>query len=550
MRYLKRLLFSTPSVTGLLIALLLLNSCSKKVSVDLWVKNARIQTVDSLLQEFSCMAIHDGKIIALGGPELEEKYEPDSILDAGGAFIYPGFIDAHAHFYGLGLSTQRVDLVGTRSWEEVLERCKKFVEIHHPKTLTGRGWDQNDWLVKRYPDNAELTRLFPDIPVLLKRVDGHAAIANALALNLSELTPESVIDGGAVISANGKLTGLLIDNAVDAIQSKLPQPTASERTTALLQAQSLCFAVGLTGVCDAGLETEIIEQIDSLQQAGKLHIRIDAMVSISDENLDHWLARAPIQTDQLRVASFKMYADGALGSRGACMLEPYLDQPGYRGFLLTPPVKIEEYIQRVAKSTYQLNTHCIGDSANRFLLHSYGKVMGAKNDRRWRIEHAQVVHPDDFDLFGDFGIVPSVQPTHATSDMYWAGDRIGADRLRSAYALKRLLEQQGWLPLGTDFPVESINPLYTYYAAVARKDAEGFPQNGFQLEHALSREQALRGITIWAAKASFDEHRKGSLETGKLADFVMMKENLMTENMEVLRNAKVIQVYIGGKRVH
>lgn len=502
------------------------------------------------MQEFSCMAIHEGKIVALGGNELEEKYTSDSVIDAGGAFIYPGFIDAHAHFYGLGLTTQRVDLTGTQSWEEVLERCKTFVAAHHPQTLTGRGWDQNDWAVKTYPDNAALNRLFPDIPVLLKRVDGHAAIANEQALKLSGLTPESRIEGGAILTVKDKLTGVLIDNAVDEVQSKLPQPSVSERTAALLQAQALCFAVGLTGLCDAGLETDIIEHLDSLQQAGLLRMRIDAMVSISDAELDYWLARKPIQTDNLRVASFKMYADGALGSRGACMLEPYLDQPGYRGFLLTPPVKIEEYIKRVAASNYQLNTHCIGDSANHYVLHAYGKALGLKSNRRWRIEHAQVIHPNDFNLFESYGIIPSVQPTHATSDMYWAGDRIGKERLEGAYAYKLLMDQHGWIPLGTDFPVEDINPLYTFYAAVARKDAKGFPAGGFQTEQALSRAQALRGITIWAAKASFDEHRKGSLEPGKLADFVMLKENLLSDTLETIRNAQVKQVYVGGKRVH
>jgi hypothetical protein len=530
--------------------LLLLSSCSTKPSIDLLVKNGHIQTVDSLMQEFSCMAIRDGKIVALGGNELKEKYRSDSVFDVGGAFIYPGFIDAHAHFYGLGLTTQRVDLVGTRSWEEVLERCKIFVETHHPQTLTGRGWDQNDWEVKTYPDNAALNRLFPDIPVLLKRVDGHAAIANEQALQLSGITPQSVIDGGEILTVNGKLTGVLIDNAVDEVQSKLPQPSVSERTTALLQAQALCFATGLTSVCDAGLESEIIEQIDSLQQAGILQMRIDAMVSISDKNLDTWLARAPIQTDHLRVASFKMYADGALGSRGACLLEPYLDQPGHQGFLLTPPAIIHEYIKRVAASDYQLNTHCIGDSANRFLLHAYGKALGLKSNRRWRIEHAQVLNPGDFPLFNAYGIIPSVQPTHATSDMYWAGDRIGKERLKGAYAYKLLMDQHGWIPLGTDFPVEEVNPLYTFYSAIARKDATGFPENGFQPQHALSREQALSGITIWAAKASFEENKKGSLEAGKLADFVVMKENLLSENLEVIRNAKIEGVYLGGKRVY
>jgi predicted amidohydrolase YtcJ len=272
------------------------------------------------------------------------------------------------------------------------------------------------------------------------------------------------------------------------------------------------------------------------------------MISANDKQVDEWLNRAPIKTDVLNVSSFKMYADGALGSRGACLLKPYQDQHDHHGLILTPLVKMEEYVKRIFNSPYQLNTHCIGDSANRYVMELYGKYLGQNNARRWRIEHAQVVNQKDFYLFGKYNIVPSVQPTHATSDMYWAQSRLGKVRIKGAYALKTLLNQNFWLPLGTDFPVEPPQPFYTYYAAVERKDANQFPEGGFQMQDALTREEALKGVTIWAAKAAFEEHIKGSLQKGKLADFIVMDLDLLHANMRTIRDAKPHAVYVGGKK--
>lgn len=530
------------------IAASLLVSCSEWQHADLLIKNAQIQSVDSLMHTYTHMVVQDGRIAALGGAELEQVFQTDSVWDANGAFIYPGLHDAHAHFYGLGFTMLRLDLTGTKSWEDVILRCRNYVSQHHPTVLTARGWDQNDWENKNYPNHELLNRYFPDIPVLLKRVDGHAAIANNKALELANLHPGTHIEGGACLVRNNQLTGVLIDNAVDLVQDKLPKPGRAEQVTALLKAQENCLSNGLTSVCDAGLETDVILLIDSLQQAGLLNMRFDLMVSISDSNLDSWLKRGPILNEKLRVASFKMYADGALGSRGACLLQPYTDQPGHSGFLLTPPEKIKQYIKRVASSNWQLNTHCIGDSATRFLLHQIGNALGSGHTRRWRIEHAQVINPHDFHLFRHYGIVPSVQPTHATSDMYWAVERLGHERIKGAYALHTLLQQLGWLPLGTDFPVESVNPFYTFYAATERKDANGYPEKGFQPADALSRVETLRGMTIWAARASFEEQNRGSLETGKVADFVVMNEDLLHSDPQQIRSAKVMRVYIDGKR--
>lgn len=513
------------------------------------VTGGTIYTVDSAMNTANVMVIDDGKILEVGSSELLANYQADTIINAIGKFIYPGLIDAHSHFYGLGTQEQKVDLTGTNSWQEVLERCKSFVAISQLTLLTGRGWDQNDWPVKEYPDNSLLNELFPTIPVLLKRVDGHAAIANNKALQLAGIDINTQVAGGELLKKNKVLSGVLIDNAVDLVEDKLPKPDKESIIRSLLLAQQACFQYGLTGVCDAGLPSEIIYIIDSLQQAGLLHMRIYAMISANDKQVDEWLARKPIINERLNASSFKMYADGALGSRGACLTHPYSDQPSHHGLILTSHQKMEEYVKRISQSPYQLNTHCIGDSANRFILQLYGKYLNGYKDRRWRIEHAQVVNRNDFDLFGQFGIIPSVQPTHATSDMYWAKDRLGEERLKGAYALKTLMKQNGWIPLGTDFPVESPNPFYTFYAAVARMDAKQFPAGGFQIENALSREEALRGMTIWAAKAAFEEQIKGSLEKGKLADFILVDKDLMKDNLEDIRMLMPAAVFLNGKRV-
>jgi len=529
--------------------LLILIACGKNNKVDLIVKGAKIYTIDSLMSTASVMVINQGKIVEVGTEELLKKYQSDSVLKADGKFIYPGLIDAHSHFYGLGAYMQTVDLTNTKSWDEVIERCRDFVRKNNPSFLTGRGWDQNDWSVNKFPTNDKLNQLFPNIPVLLKRVDGHAAIANNKALELAKLNSNTKIDGGELIKNANKLTGVLIDNAVDLVQEKLPKPNKASIARSLILAQEVCIELGLTSVCDAGLDTEVIEVIDSLQKSKQLFIRVYAMISANDKQVDEWLNRAPIKTDVLNVSSFKMYADGALGSRGACLIQPYQDQHKHHGLILTPFVKMEEYVKRIINSPYQLNTHCIGDSANRYVMYLYGKYLGENNNRRWRIEHAQVVHQNDFKLFGKYNIVPSVQPTHATSDMYWAGDRLGQERKKWAYALKTLLKQNGWLPLGTDFPVESPQPFYTYYAAVERKDAQQLPVGGFQMQDALTKEEALRGMTIWAAKSAFEEHMKGSLEVGKLADFIVMDMDLLQADMLKIRNAKPSAVYIAGMRL-
>lgn len=529
-----------------------LASCKFRQKVALIVHHAKIYTVDEKFSVAEAMAVNEGKIIAIGkNDDILKQYESDSMVDAGGKTILPGFNDAHAHFVGYAYSLKEVNLVDTKSWDEVLARCSEFEKKLPAGTwLTGRGWDQNDWEVKQFPDNTKLNELFPNRPVILERIDGHAAIANTKALELAGIKPGDKLTGGEIETKNGKLTGILVDNAEVLVYSKIPAAGKEENKDALLQAQQNCFAVGLTSVNDCGLDYKTLEFLESLQKDGVLKMRMNIMLSDAKENYDYAFKRGKIKTDYLNVSSFKVYADGALGSRGACLLQPYSDKPGWTGFLLSPPAHFDSVAALIAQHGWQMCTHAIGDSGNRTILNTYAKYLKGKNDLRWRIEHAQVINENDFHLFGDNNIVPSVQPTHATSDMYWAADRLGPVRVKGAYAFKQLLDENGWIPLGTDFPVEDISPFKTFFAAVVRQDAKGFPPEGFQIENALTREQAIRGMTIWAAKASFDEKRKGSLETGKLADFIILDTDLITCEPSAILNTKVIATYSSGKKVY
>ena len=522
-----------------------------QTKVYLVVYNAKIYTVDASFSVAEAMAVKDGKIVEVGRTQtITKKYSGINKVDAHDKFIYPGFIDAHAHFYRYGLGLQTANLVGTQSWDEVLRTLQAFSMDHPDGWLLGRGWDQNDWAVKEFPTKEKLDSLFPRRPVLLIRIDGHAAIASQAALDLAAVHPGQTLTGGTIETKNENLTGVLIDNAVDLVSSKIPSPTAEQIAKSLQQGQANCFAVGLTTVDDCGIDYTEAIFMDSLQKKGLLKMRVYAMLSDAKQNFDYLFSKGKIKTERLHVRSFKVYSDGALGSRGACLLQPYEDRRDWHGFLLSAQQHFDSVAGIIAKHNFQMCTHAIGDSGNRTILKIYGKHLKGKNDRRWRIEHAQVVNKNDFDLFGRYNVIPSVQPTHATSDMYWAEKRLGSQRVKDAYAFKQLLDQNKWIPLGTDFPVEDISPFKTFCAAVFRVDAKGFPSGGFQRENALTRREALRGMTIWAARANFEEKEKGSLEKGKLADFVIVDKDLMTSNATEVLYTKVIATYIGGERVY
>ncbi len=523
-------------------------SCTKKTAVDTLVINANIYTVNSNFDKAEAFAIKDGKIVEVGtSEEIQAKYTATYINDAQGKTIVPGFIDAHCHFFGLGMDQQKVDLVGTTSFDEVIQRIVDFQKEKNTAFIIGVGWDQNDWNIKEFPTKEKLDILFPNTPVAITRIDGHALLANQAAIDLAGVTVETAAKGGFILQENGKLTGIFIDGPMSLIEVKIPKPSKAEEIQALKIAEQICFDLGLTTVDDAGLSKETIELIDSLQQIGALKMRIYAMVSVSDKSIDYFTKKGIIKTDRLNVRSFKVYADGALGSRGAAMKKSYSDQHNHYGALVTPLSDLQSFAEKIAASDYQMNTHAIGDSANYVMLKTYKEVLKDKKDRRWRIEHAQIIDEPDFEYFDN--ILPSVQPTHATSDMYWAEDRVGAERIKGAYAFKELLNKYGKIALGTDFPVEKVSPLLTFYAAVARKDLNNYPENGFQIENALTREETLKGMTIWAAYSNFEENEKGSIEVGKFADFIILDQNIMEVEENEIPKIRVKETYIDGIKV-
>ncbi|PCH54071.1 MAG: amidohydrolase [Flavobacteriaceae bacterium] len=524
-------------------------SCTRKISVDSMVINANIYTVNDSFDIAHAFAIKDGKIIDVGTTlEIQSKYSSTFINDTNGKTVIPGFIDAHCHFFGLGLQLQKVDLTGTKSFDEVIQKIIAFQKEKNVTFITGRGWDQNNWEIKEFPTKDKLDKLFPNTPISITRIDGHALLANQAAINLAEVTINTPFLGGEILQKNGKLTGIFIDNPMALIKSKIPIPSKSAQIQALKDAENICINYGLTTVDDAGLSREAIELIDSLQKAGDLKIRIYAMVTNTPKDVAYYLNKGIVKTDRLNVRSIKVYGDGALGSRGAAMKKSYSDKHHHFGAILSTPDEYLTIAKQIAASDYQMNSHAIGDSANYLLAKTYKEVLKGKTDRRWRIEHAQIIDKEDFKYFDN--ILPSVQPTHATSDMYWAEDRIGAERMKGAYAYKNLLNKYGKIALGTDFPIEKVSPFLTFYAAVARKDLNNYPENGFQMENALTREETLKGMTIWAAYANFEENEKGSIEIGKLADFIILNKNIMEVAVEKIPYIQVEETYINGNRVY
>ncbi len=550
---------------------MLFSCASTKIKVDFIVTNAKVYTADGGFAILESFAVNKGKIVGVGTNEsIAISYDTDSILDVKGKTILPGIIDAHCHFLEYGLGLQNCDLVGTKSYNEVINRVKKYIETNKQEWVIGRGWDQNDWAIKEYPTNKILDSLFPGKPIVLYRIDGHAVLASNEALKRGNITDSTNIYGGEIIRSiikqkkddnrtsliKGRATGILFDNAVDLVTKTIPPPDDATVRTAILNAQKKCLAVGITTVDDAGLMKAQIDQIDQLHKQGELKMRVYAILSDEEVNYKHYLNHGPYKTDLLNVRSFKFYGDGALGSRGACLLKPYDDKKDWNGLILNTSKHFENKMKILAQKNFQVCTHCIGDSANRLILSIYGKILSdtliTKNgtQARWRIEHAQIVHPNDLKWFEKFKIIPSVQPTHATSDMYWAAKRLGLERIKTAYAYNNLLKSAGLIALGTDFPVENINPMFTFYAAIARIDQAQFPSGGFQIENALSRRNTLLGMTAWAAYANFEENEKGSIEAGKFADFIILDADPMICELNKIPEIKVLCTYISGEKVY
>jgi len=533
---------------GLVSALLIL-SCEMKEKADLILINGNIYTVDSTFSKCTAVAVRHGVILAVGDDDsILNTYRADDVIDLRGATVYPGFNDAHCHFFSLGEGLMRCDLRGASSFEEVLSRLKDFDDEKHPDYIVGEGWDQNLWEDKSFPSNEKLDKLFPKKTVILTRIDFHAVIANSAAINKVGIKPgDPSIAPGEALLKDGKFLGVFLENTAERFKNSVPQPNGKVARKMLVDAQQECFRNGLTSISDAEEGLSNILLMDTLYSEGRLKIRNDVWLTASEENMHHF--DKPYRNGRLRVGTIKLYIDGALGSRGALLKYPYSDDPASVGIRVGTPEKFKNDCKWALDHGFQVATHCIGDEANHEALHTYASFLHEGNDLRWRIEHAQVVDEADIKMFEKYSIIPSVQPTHATSDMFWADERLGK-RIKNAYAYRELKDQLGWLPSGTDFPIENVNPVYTFFAAVYRKNLNFEPDNGFQMENALSKADALKSMTIWAARASFEEKVKGSIEPGKYADFVVLDRDIMSVEEYAVPSAKVLMTILAGDVVY
>ncbi|WP_066759724.1 amidohydrolase [Crocinitomix algicola] len=534
----------------ILVFLTSLMGCYQGEQADLIIHNAKIYSCDEAFNVYEAMAIRDGKIIQLG-PEREilNGYVCDEIIDAQLRPIYPGFYDGHCHFMGFAQTLGEANLKGAQSFNEIVSRMEEFAIHSTSEWLLGRGWDQTLWQDKKMPTNEKLNELFPNRPVLIRRVDGHAAIANAKALEIANINNNSFIEGGIIGLENGKLTGLLLDNAYDSVAKCIPELMAEQKLELLKKAEQKLFEVGLTSINDAGINAIDRALYEEWYSNHQLKIKSYAMLFPDSENMGFATKNGPYKKGNLHIRSFKIIADGALGSRGACLIEPYHDDKGNYGIMLSDTSNLKDIAYLAKEIGYQMNTHCIGDSANKVMLNIYADVIQDQPDHRWKIEHAQVIQDQDFSLFTALKVIPSVQPTHCTSDMRWAQERLGSERLKHAYAYKRLLQEAGTIVLGTDFPVEAIYPLETFYAAITRQSKDGQPIGGFYPDQTLSRADALRGMTIWAAESNFEEDSRGSLEPGKAADFVILTKDIMKVDAKEILTTYVAKTFLDGVMV-
>ena len=521
---------------------------------------ARIHTMDATRPQATAMAYDaDGRILALGATdELVRRYPQATRLDAGNATVVPGLIDAHAHVSGLGLTHLSADLVGTASKDEVLQRLRAFAATLPPGAwLIGRGWDQNDWPQKAFPAAADLDAAFPERPVWLERIDGHAGWANSAAMRAvqRDLSGDWQPDGGHIQrDAGGRATGIFVDAAMALVEGARPPLDEATAERALVLGMRDAVEHGLTGVHDAGISLAELQRYQRLADRGELPLRITAMAAGDGTALDSLCrdGRYRHASGRLQMRTVKLYADGALGSRGAALLADYSDDPGNRGLLLTAPAELRRIVAKARGCGVQVATHAIGDRGNHEVLEAYAQALGdaIASDHRWRIEHAQVLAPQDLARLASMHVIASMQPTHATSDMPWAEERVGPKRIIGAYAWRQLRDSGARLALGSDFPVESVDPRLGLYAAVARADAAGNPAGGWMPQEKLTAFEALRGFTLDAAYAGFAEAEVGSLAPGKRADFLLLKEDPLAVPPECLRTLTVQATYVDGKPVY
>ncbi len=533
----------------LIVLILIITSCHKRKKCSLALFNAQLVGAEGQLTG-DCILLAGDTIAAIGFyKELIKVWKPDESIDLKNATVLPGLIDAHAHFYGLALNMTSADLRGSSSPEEVVERLKTFYKHHPGKWLTGRGWDQNLWEDGQMPLPEYLDTAFPDIPVYLTRIDGHALWINSKAASLHGISGKEKISGGSLEFRDGRFTGVLVDKAM--ALATPPTPSVEELLPYLQEAEKQLFAYGITSLTDAGLPWAVIEGLRKLYRSGQLRIGLYVLGSDDDTTFETLLVNGPIREGEFAVRGIKFYSDGALGSYGACLLRPYSDRPDHFGLLLRDPGYFLSRFDKLRSYGLQVATHAIGDSANRLILKLYDQLLSESEglDLRWRIEHCQVVDSQDLQYFKNPNIIPSVQPTHATSDMIWAPRRLG-DRIRTAYAYRSLLEAAGMIALGTDFPVENISPVYTFYAATFRKNHQHQPKEGFQADQSISRLAALRGMTHWAAYAMFQESEKGDLKPGLKADLAVLDQNWLTCLPEDIPGTRVLMTIKNARVVY
>lgn len=533
---------------------------SAQQPADLIVTNARVYTADNTHPMAEAFAVRASRIVFIGSSReaLALKGTSTRVVDANGRTIIPGMVDAHAHLGNFALSLRNVDLTGTRSYDEVIARVvERSKKVAKGAWIEGRGWDQNDWGDTRFPTHEKLSAALPDNPVVLTRIDGHAVLANAAAMRAANVTASSTDPSGGRIlrDASNNPTGVLIDNAQSLATRAVPAPRGDEVRGAVKDAVTELHRWGLTGMHDAGASRPQIELYESMSKAGELEIRLDAMISDDSAAISHFFAMGPrsaLYDGRMWVRSVKLYADGALGSRGAALLEPYSDDPNNSGLLVSPPAHIRDVAERALKAGFQVNTHAIGDRGNRIVLDAYEAALKAvpTADHRFRVEHAQIIAPDDIPRFAQLGVIPSMQASHQTSDMYWAEKRIGQTRLLGAYAWQSLIASGVVIPNGSDAPVEQINPLISFHASVSRQDANNWPAGGWFADQKMSREDGLRSMTLWPAYAAFQEKDLGSLTIGKFADFVILDQDIMRVPSELILRTNVMNTYVGGKEVY
>ena len=512
------------------------------------------QHVDGQWHAFNWLTVENGKITDTGAGEL--KAADKDAVDMKGAHVLPGLIDAHGHVLGFGQEQQQVDLRGSQSVDEVIARVKAFQQ-KHPKQewLVGRGWNQVLWADKNFPNAAQLDAHFPNSLIVLERVDGHATWVNSNVMKKANISKKTTApQGGQIIrDASGKATGIFVDNAANLITAQMPAVTVNTRAQTLKDGMNALIKLGMTGVHDAGISLEDYQAYRLLGEQKQLPMRVYAMLADSAQARKRMeqAPEAPAFAERLYLQSIKAWADGALGSRGAAMLSDYSDHPHHKGLMLYTPKELQSITKTAIASGWQVNIHAIGDAGNRLVLDIFEQTSrdGKAQALRHRIEHAQIIEPSDIPRFHALNVIASIQPTHATSDMNMAEDRVGAERIKGAYAWRRLLDANVRLAGGSDFPVELANPFHGLYAAITRKDRDGKPLDGWYPDQKLTRAEALSLFTIDAAYAGHMEHSVGALRKGQWADFIVVNKSYFEIDESEIDDVEVSATYVAGEKV-